>query len=532
MSAPFSTNRSDSPRRSAAAGSATSLGRTGSVTSVLAADRLTALEVLSFLGTSIAPLTVVAGVISTGWLVTGITGFPLAFLLVGLTLALFSVGYVSVAQHLRNAGAFYTYVAAGLGKPFGVGASFVALIAYGMMSIATYGAIGPTAAGLIKDKTGADVSWWVVALVVWLIVAILGVARVDLNGKILSYALTAELLLVVVLDFIDVGHPHNGSFALSTWTPSALSGDGLGVALAIAVTAFIGFEGAAVFSEEAKSHARTVRRATYWSLGIMTTVYALSAWAMTVTIGADQLQPVAQKNGVMTPFVAAGNVPGGSLLLDLGQVLFLTSLFAAALAFHNTTARYGFALGRERVLPSFLGRTAAQNNAPRAASVVQSVIALVVIVTYTLNGADPLVKLFYWGGTTGGFGVLCLITATSFAVFGYFLRNTAHRDGTWRSFVAPMAAGLLLLGVIVLIWRNFAAFLGVEPTSSLSWMLPSMFILLAALGIVWALLLRAVRPSVYAAIGLGAPASALTLRIDEPSEPQPPADQRWTGAGR
>ena len=40
-------------------------------------------------------------------------------------LALFAVGYVSVAQHLRNAGAFYTYVAAGLGKPFGVGASAV-----------------------------------------------------------------------------------------------------------------------------------------------------------------------------------------------------------------------------------------------------------------------------------------------------------------------------------------------------------------------------------------------------------------------
>jgi len=49
---------------------------------VLAADRLTALEVLSFLGTSIAADRR-RRVISTGWLVTGITGFPLAFLLVG-----------------------------------------------------------------------------------------------------------------------------------------------------------------------------------------------------------------------------------------------------------------------------------------------------------------------------------------------------------------------------------------------------------------------------------------------------------------
>ena len=289
MSSPFSTNRSSPSHKAGTPVPSTSLGRSGSVSATLAADRLTALEVLSFLGTSIAPLTVVAGVISTGWLVTGITGFPLAFVLIGLVLALFSVGYVSVAQHLRNAGAFYTYVSVGLGKPYGVGASFVALIAYFTMSVATFGAIGPTAAGLIADKTGINVSWWVIALVVWAIVAILGVARVDVNGKILTWALMGELVLVVILDVIDLAHPHDNSYALSTWTPSALSGDGLGVALAIGVTAFIGFEGAAVFSEEAKQHARTVRRATFWSLGIMTAVYALSAWAMSVTIGPDNL---------------------------------------------------------------------------------------------------------------------------------------------------------------------------------------------------------------------------------------------------
>jgi amino acid transporter len=224
-------------------------------------------------------------------------------------------------------------------------------------------------------------------------------------------------------------------------------------------------------------------------------------------------------------------------MLDLGQLLFLSSLFAAALAYHNTTARYAFALGRERVLPAFLGRTAAANNAPRAASIVQSVIALVVILGYMASGSDPLVRLFYWGGTVGGFGVLCLITATSFAVCGYFVRNPELREGAARSFVAPIAAGLLLIGVIVLIWQNFAAFLGVDPSDRLGWMLPSSFLVLAVLGILWALLLRAVRPSVYSAIGLGAPASSMTLRIDAPSDPQPPVGpagmgDRWTGAGR
>ena len=205
------------------------------------------------------------------------------------------------------------------------------------------------------------------------------------------------------------------------------------------------------------------------------------------------------------------------------------------LAYHNTTARYAFALGRERVLPSFLGRTAAANNAPRAASIVQSVLGLVVILVYTVSGTDPLVRLFYWGGTAGGFGVLALITATSFAVAGFFVRNPELRDGTFRSFVAPIGAGFLLIGVIVLIWQNFGAFLGVEPTSNLGWVLPSAFIMLALLGIAWALLLRTIRPSVYSAIGLGAPASTMTLRIDAPDD-QPPMSgglgDRWTGGVR
>ena len=37
--------------------------------------------------------------------------------------------------------------------------------------------------------------------------------------------------------------------------------------------------------------------------------------------------------------------------MHLGNALFLTSLIAAMISFHNIISRYTFSLGRERVLP-------------------------------------------------------------------------------------------------------------------------------------------------------------------------------------
>ena len=71
----------------------------------------------------------------------GVTGFPIAFIIVALLLALFAVGYVAMSRHVTNAGAFYTYVTHGLGKPVGVAAAWVALLAYSALQIGLYGII-------------------------------------------------------------------------------------------------------------------------------------------------------------------------------------------------------------------------------------------------------------------------------------------------------------------------------------------------------------------------------------------------------
>ncbi len=190
------------------------------------------------------------------------------------------------------------------------------------------------------------------------------------------------------------------------------------------------------------------------------------------------------------------------MLSQVAQWLFLTSLFAAALAFHNCVWRYIFALGRENVLPAALGRTGG-NNIPKTASLVQSATGLAVIAGYALAGANPMTGLFFDLGTTGGFGILLLLALTSAAVIAFFARDP-RGENAWRRLIAPALAAVLLGGIVVLAVLHYATLLGVLPSSPAAWALPASYAAVAAGGLGWGLVLRARRPQVYATIGLGA----------------------------
>lgn len=500
--------------------STATIERPSNVSEALARGRLGVPSVVFFVLSAAAPLTVVAGVVTTGYGVIGVLGIPLAFLAVAALLALFSVGYVAMARRLANAGAFYSYVSRGLGRPAGVGAAWVALIAYNALQVGLYGAIGAAAEPVLDRLFGVSVQWWLVALGAWAVVAVLGLLRVDINGRVLAVLLLAEIAVILVFDLGQLGNPAGGQVSFAAFAPDNLFVPGIGAVLVLAILGFVGFESAVVFSEESKDPRRTVPMATYLSIAIIAGLYALSSWSMTVAVGPDQISEQAGEQSVSLIFNLAGEHLGDTVV-TIGQVLFLTSVVAAMISFHNTTARYAFALGRERVLPAAFGRTSPRSGAPRTASLAQSTLGLVVILLYAVNGWDPIVQLFYWCGTSGGFGVLLLIATTSVAVIAYFAR-TGVAETLWRRAVAPGLATVALLGVLTLALINFADLLGVAPDHALRWGVPVAYLAAALLGVVWGLVLRSNRPSTYARIGLGAESAAATVRPETPTLPAVP----------
>jgi amino acid transporter len=472
------------------------------VADALSAGRLGLFAMLYFVMSAAAPLTVVVGIISTAFAVTGITGLPIAFLVVGAALVLFSVGYVAMARRMASAGAFYTFVSRGMGRPAGVGAAWVALITYNLLQVALYGGIG-AAAGPLLEKAGIDVPWWLIAMLCWSVVGIMGLLRIDLSGRVLAALLTGEVAVILLTDLAGLFNPSAGDLALAeAFSPAALVAPGVGAAIIIATLGFVGFESSVVFSEESKNPPKTIAIVTYSTVAGIAGLYALSAWAMLAVVGPERIVTLARETGADLFFVIASvNLP--TAIVAIAMVLFVTGIFAAALAVHNTTARYFFALGRERILPRVLGRTHPRTGAPAIGSITQSVIAFVVIAVFAVGDLDPLVGLFYGLGTLGAFGILVLATATSVAIMAYSGRHGGLTPARW---VAALASAAILIAMLGLALGHIPTLLGVAADSPLGWIVPSTFAAAAAGGLVCGLVLRRVRPDLYQQIGYGATA--------------------------
>ncbi|GLZ01871.1 amino acid permease [Actinoplanes sp. NBRC 103695] len=450
-----------------------------------------------------APLTVVAGGATAGFQVTGSTGIPLAYVVVAVILGLFAVGYVAMSRRIVNAGAFYTYISRGLGKPAGVGGALTALAAYGpLMQVGLLCGFGVVAEDFMTTHVGLTMPWWIWAYAAWALAAVLGVTRIDLLGVVLSVLLVAEICVAVVLAVVQVRHPSGGRLSVTTLSPSNLLTTGLGAALATAIAGFVGFEGTAVFGEEAKDPRRTVARATFIAVTLIGGLYAFCAWAMSVAAGPDQIVDRATGEGSELIFnLAAPHLPPA--VITVGQFLLLSSIFAAILAFQNTQARIVFALAREGVLPALLGRVGKRSKAPVGGSITQTVLAFFAIIAFVLTGWDPFTKGFFWLTVLGGIGVLLLMTITSSAVVAFFSRRD-NPAGVWEGRVAPALAFAALAGVCYVTVDNGAALFGVDPTSGTQWWLLGVYPAVFIAGVVWALILRSAKPEVYARIGLGA----------------------------
>ena len=474
-----------------------------------------------FIVAASAPLTAVAGGQAATYLVTGNRGVPFMFIPLGIVLGLFAVGYAAMSRYVANAGAFYAYVARGLGKVWAVGAAFVALISYNAMQIGIYGLFGVAMGAFMNDKLGIDLAWWAWCLIGGGVIGLLGVLQIDLNARVLAVLLILEVLVVALFDLAIVADPGPQGLTTVGFDPSVAFGSAVGATLTFCVASFVGFESAAIYSEEVRDPKRTVARATFIAVGLIAVFYALSGWLVGVAAGPSTIVDPAALGAAgfgapdapdpTTVLFITGADRLGAFWGDAASLLFATSLFAALLSFHNAVSRYAFALGREGVITRAFARVSDRTGAPFVASLTQTVLALTVVVVFALAGADPVLKLFTWLTNLGALGVLLLMAMTSFAVVAYF-RREAHPDASaWSSRIAPTVAGIALVVVLVLGVLNFNVLItGATdaPTDTMTVILPVLLFGFGIVGLLVGAMLKSRKPAVYDRIGEGAAAEA------------------------
>ncbi len=409
-----------------------------------------------------SPLGVIGGPVSLGIAKGNGTGFPAIFVATTVIILLFAVGFTALTPYVPDAGAFYSYIGKGLGRVAGFGFAFVALISYLTLEIAVYGLIGQGAQALFVSYGLPQIHWGIWAFVAFAIVTLLGHFNIDLSRNILGVLLIGEVAIVLVLDAVVTFTGGHEGLSTGIVTPSQIVSGAPGIALLFAILSFIGFEATAVFRDEARDPLRTIPRATYLAVILIGLFYTVSTWAL-ITAWGDSRVVEQASNDPSGLLPTATEQYLGVAGLHIIQVLFVTSLFACILSFHNIVARYVFTLSNRRVFPDRLGDAHERHGSPHLASGVDAVVVALAIVIGILFKLDPVTQFYTWLAGISTVGITTLLIATTVAVLAFFARR--KRAGTlevstWRAFVAP-ALGLVGLGIsFFLILQNLPGLVG------------------------------------------------------------------------
>lgn len=439
-------------------------------------------------------------------------GMPGAFVVAAVVLMIFAVGYVAMSRHVTNAGAFYAYVTMGLGRIPGLGSAFLAIFAYNAIQAGLYGGFGYYASELINPAVGIAIPWWAYAFVALLLCLGLGVQGVHSGAKVLGVFMTLEVTMITILSafsvFGDSGVPVS-KFSFEPFAPSAVLGGALGVALMFAHASFIGFEGSAIYGEEARDPARTIPRATYLSIAFMGILYAVSGWLIINALGIDRVVGMANDTGGNFIFAASDAIIGHNISVVF-QTLIVSATFAAIVTFHNNVSRYQFSLGRQGLVWKPLGWTLQRRQTPWVSGIVQSVTVGIVIAVFAVAGQDPFATLFTWATGIGTIGVILSQLIAGVAIFAFFRKSDVDKR-LWNTAIAPILAILGLGAFFVLTLKSLDVLLGVHGIMA-ALMVSLVFLALLA-GLLYGVYLRFAAPARYALVG-----RALNEReLDEPA---------------
>ena len=418
-------------------------------------------------------------------------GVPVMFLVAGLTLLLFAFGYAAMARLVSNSGAFYTYIARGLGKRAGVAAAFVAVIAYNAQTVGIVGGFSYAA------QLGIGIPWYIDAFILIALVGFLGYRNVDVSAKVLAVLMTGEILLLGALDAGIIYDKGLRAFPIHIALQSALSA-GAPIALLFAFSGFVGFESAALYAEETRDPQRSIPRATYFAVVLIGIFYSLSAWVAVGAEGGAAITGLRKQDpnqvgklyfDLMTKYV-------GSLATTLMGLMVLLSLAAATLATHNAAARYMFALGRERLLPNRLGGLHRLHLSPNVASFSQTAFNAVVVTIFVLLGLDPYIGLASTMIGLGTTGIVLLQALAGMAVIGFFVTRGSGHWFTTR--LAPAIGSLGCFVAVVLTIAHFSVL--TNSSSAILNRLPMIYPVALVVGIIFGTYLKRNRNDIYSGI--------------------------------
>jgi amino acid transporter len=408
-------------------------------------------------------------------------GTPAGFIFAAVVLTIFGVGYVAMARKVTTAGGFYSFISHGLNRELGMASGFLMVSAYSVFEVSLVGGFAYFAQ-LKLHHYGWNIQWYWCGFFMIALIAVLTYFDVRLSARILGVALLCEIIVLLVFDgFIFT--QASGNVSASAINPvnafkslpaghlggTAIAAGAAGIGIFFAFWSWVGWEMAPNYGEESRNPKKNVPRAMYISVIGLGVFYTLTSWAgLSGYHSVSQAANIAQNASYNFYFLPAKQY-GGSFLEGALSWLIITGSFACGMAFHNTTARYMYSLGRERVLPAALGRTHARWQSAHIASTTQSLIAALILAAFALfasvnqklGSADSVGYIQVYGlmAVMGVVSILAIQAVVSLAIFNYFRTHHAAEHHWWTTILAPLIS-LVSQALVLYLAIDHLSFLG------------------------------------------------------------------------
>jgi basic amino acid/polyamine antiporter, APA family len=295
---------------------------------------------------------------------------PLAFIGCALAMTMFATCFALAGSRVSLTGGPYAYIEVA----FGAYAGFLAGVIYFVMALLAIAAVMSVLVGAIVAivpglaETGASM---ILTFAIYLFLAVLNVRGVRLGARVVTITTAAKLIPLLI--FIATGLFFIKAAAV---TPQAWPNlKTLGDSVFLLLFAFFGVEIGLVPSGEVRDPARTVPRAIYFALIIITIVYFLVQLVAQGTLG-----PRLAENS-STPLAEAA----ATFLGNFGRLLLLSA--ATISAFGGVTSnilsspRILFALGRDGILPQVFAHVHPRFHSPDVAIFAFALLGLLLSLT-------------------------------------------------------------------------------------------------------------------------------------------------------
>jgi amino acid transporter len=425
---------------------------------------------------------------------------PAGYLVATVVLSLFAIGYATMARHLTATGAFYGYIAHGLGRIVGMASGGLITMAYVVFEGSLIGIFSFFFKNLLATEFGVDIPWIVPALLMLVLNGVLAYYDINITAKVLGVFLLTEIFMLSLGAFAVLFHGGGpDGFAVSetlnpigAFEPAAgIVGASAGLGLFFAFWSWVGFESTAMYGEESRDPKRIVPRATMFSVIGIGLFYVFISWMAVAGTGPQQSIELAQDAATAGDiFFGPVREYYGEWAITMFNILLVTGSFACGMAFHNCASRYLYALGREGLskgLQKTIGATHAKHGSPYIASLVQSGVTLVIILAFLAAGMDPYLHLYTLLAILGTMAILIVQSLCAFAVVSFFhVRKNHPVSKHWfRTLIAPLLGGIGMLYVVYLLWEHKETAAGAAAGTLLfkltPWIVVGIFVLGAAL---------------------------------------------------